>query len=59
MAGNGSVDAEGGASAEAAGGSVNEGKTSGSIDSCACEATTAVKKIPATRARIGRRINGL
>jgi hypothetical protein len=53
------VDAEGGASAEAAGGSANDGKTSGSIDSCACAATTAAKKIPATNARIGRRTSGL
>ena len=59
-AGNGSVDAEGGASAKVAGGSANEGKTSGSIeDSCACMARTAAEKIPATNARIGRRTSGL
>src|SRR5439155_6877336 len=57
-AGNGSADVEGNDSAEAGGGSANEGKTSGSTDSCACAARTAAKKIPATRARIGRRVSG-
>jgi hypothetical protein len=55
-AGIASVDTEGEASAEAAGGSANEGKTSGSIDSCACAETIAAKKIPATKARVKRGI---
>jgi hypothetical protein len=57
-AGNGSADVDVCASAEEAGASAKEGKTSGSIDSCACAARTTAKKIPATRVGVDRWANG-
>jgi hypothetical protein len=57
-AGNGSADVEDCASDEEAGGSANDGKTSGSIDTCACAARTTAKKIPATRAGVDRSASG-
>jgi len=48
-----SVDAAGAASTEEAGGSANDGKTSGSTDTCACAERTVVKKVATINPIIG------